>query len=951
MDRGLTVALATAMARGDEGIDLPLAVPSPPGSGTFDLQLGLVQTPVRVLRFSGREAVSRLFSFDVTFATAMEPALLEPLVLGAPATFVMQLTNRPPRVVQGIVARLRAEGPVHELSSPPGAVFTVRIVPKMWLLKRRQSSRIFQDIPMNGIVDAILSEAGIPRRWSLSRPVARRSYCVQHQETDFAFVTRILAEEGVFFYFEPPPALPDLPAALDPLQALETVVFADHPQAYGAIGSSPLPAPPSLAIDDLPSVPFCPRTGTLRPTDEHVFRFARERLVRPKAVHLRDYDFRHPTLILTARARLATSVSPGDTPPPASDGEARDTAAPLLDVGALEIYEHHGEYEEPEVATARAGVVLKQYRVRARTAAGASTSRRLSPGFCFRLEGHPEPSFDRAYVVTSVAHEGSIPERSVRAEGAPIAAVYENEFECAPSDVAFRPRRPRRKLQQVLESAVVVGPPGEEIYTDEYGRIKVQFHWDREGQHDARSSCWIRVAHPWAGAAWGFQFIPRVGMEVLVSFLGGDEDRPIIVGAAYNHTHPTPFRLPHQKTRSGLRTQSTPNGHGFNELSFDDAAGQGIVFLQAQKDLEERILHDRLENVGHDQRVEVGNLQIENVHGERHDAVHGNESRSVGGLQTSHVGGNQRTTVIGRQTVTVSGGVVQAVNGFTFSNQGSHHATVEGFESHTVGTAEAETGLGVMVYGTADYDATEGITLRSEKNVTLVVGDSSITLSKDAIRIESKKIIAKASDTLTLFGNGPVLELAKEATLLGDKVHVISKGASVEMDDQTLQAGAKNGVDLACDPQQKSVTDDNPQAQTKPFKWTMLDLLRQPLKNKNYTLVTQGFRTKGTTDGSGVIELEVPATASSAQLTVWPDRYPTGPRIHYSVRLGDIPAATSPVGAQLRLKNLGYYAGPETDDITPDFAAALATFQRDHQLPGTGELDGPTQSKLGEVHG
>ena len=577
---------------------------------------------------------------------------------------------------------------------------------------------------------------------------------------------------------------------------------------------------------------------------------------------------------------------------------------------------------------------------------GKSTSRRLSAGYRFSLEEHSIASYDGDYVVTKVLHRGVIPEGS----STPVERVYSNAFVCTPSTLPFRPKAPRHNLQQVLESAIVVGPVGEEIFTDEYGRIKVQFHWDREGKRNGHSSCWLRVAHDWSGAAWGFQFIPRIGMEVLVSFLGGDEDRPVVVGCVYNKTHPVPFQLPQQKTRSGIRTQSTPGGNGFNELSFEDSAGNELVNLHAQKDHIERVGNDQTLYIAHNQTVNVGNVKVETVKGGSDVSVGGDASRSVDGSHVETVGKDQRVIVKGTRSDQVMGPLIETVNGASIVNKASRFETVEGYASLNVGVEGKETAYGVTIYGAEVHDVTQTITLRADKGITFKCGDTSLSLTPDGIKMETKKLSGKAKESVTLTGNGPVLQLTKEANVMADTINLYSKGGVLQLDKDTAQMNAPQ-VNVGVDPPSvPPPTEDGTPPKTKPFKWKMMDPNLEPYKNKTYTLVTQGFKTKGTTDGSGTIDQQIPDDAFLVQIMLWTDDYPTGETRSFTFRLVDLPASTSVYGAQLRLKNLGYYQGAEGDVATPDFKTAVMQFQLDHALDPTGELDGKTSGKLDEIH-
>lgn len=447
-------------------------------AGPFRIEAPSYDGALQVLRFRGRESVSHPFRFaiHVGAAQANGPAL-ERGLLGQAATLSID-TARGTRTVCGIVAGVQSE---HRLAD--GHAFRLMLVPRLWLLGRRKTSRIFQCKTVPEIVDAVLGTS-VPHRWRLAATYAERTYCVQYQETDLHFVQRILAEEGIFYVFEHGKE--------------ETMVLADGAQAYQPIdGDKRLVYRHGLAGNGAVGM------------DVQVGRFVQQRRIRPGAVLTRDYDFRRPLLDLRAEAGNQPAGRPG-----ASDGDLLP-----MESQDLRIYAHHGEDDRPDVDTRAARVLWEQIRKDARMAAGTSAQPGLSPGRTFELEEHDLDSLNRDYVVARVEHEGRLAHTARQGR-----RTYSNTFECAPADVVLRPRRPRHTLQQVMETAQVVGPEGEEIYTDEHGRVKVQFPWDLDAKKNEHSSCWVRVAQTWAGAGWGSQFIPRVGMEVVVTFLGGDTD-------------------------------------------------------------------------------------------------------------------------------------------------------------------------------------------------------------------------------------------------------------------------------------------------------------------------------------------------------------------------------------------------------------------------------------------
>ena len=909
----------------------------------FDLWIGpLSARESTVVSFRGCEAVNDLYRFDIVFQTDVDVLSFEPTLLGAPVTLVMHVQeDDAPRAVSGVVSRLGGDGALDQGKRG----FRLRLVPRLWLLSRRKTTRIFQDLSLMEIISSVLDQHAVPRIWNLSKTYSRRAYSVQYRETDYDFIARLCAEAGIFYYFLGPQApLADLDTPAEGL--VERVVFCDGAQHYPAIAGGAFDPAAGSAVGTVlpvPSLLFRPGDAALTGA-ESVHEFIYRRTLRAQSVALRDYDYQRPLLDLAASIELdehATVL--------ARKGTELLAAAPAAVPGNLEVYEHHGDYGENDVSNDQADIQLEQHRARAMLARGKSSCRRLAAGHRFRLEGSPQSGVDGEYAVVRLRHEGSEAVMGGGRGGAAGERRYQNRFECVPASIAYRPARPARDLSQVLESAVVTGPAGQEIFTDKLGRIKVQFHWDREGAENEHSSCWMRVMQPWAGTSWGFQFIPRIGMEVLVSFLGGDEDRPVVMGSVYNATHPPAFPLPLSQTQSGIRTQ-TVGGQGANELSFEDVAGGELVLLKAQRDLQEQALRDHGVRVGADQTVQVAGSQSVQVGGERHDSVGGVETRSVGGAQFLAIEGEQQIRVGGRKTEIITDSLTTRSHGVSHHNAGHHSETVEGYATTTVGGDERPTGLSVTVYGNESHDVTESLTLRSEKRILLQCGNSSITLMPSAIRIDAKVIVLKAEEKLVLLGDGPGIELAKEVDILADTIKLFSRGGSLELDSEAAHVDGPL-VKLNCGAgDEPEIEDDAAKPKTKTFRWRFLDTERRPYKDKTYRLITQGFKCKGTTDSDGVIEREIPEEAFSAQLTLWTEDFPEGERLSYHIQLGDLAPASSVYGAQTRLKNLGYYLGPESDEMSPELASALLRFQQDNGLSITGELDGETTDKIEEVH-
>jgi type VI secretion system secreted protein VgrG len=571
----------------------------------FELSFGGgVASGARVVSFTGKEQLSRPFRFDVTVAVSSQDAgRFAADVLGAAGVLTMS-AEATPRHVRGFVSRVALAAVDLEKHV---SWFVVRLVPKLWTLGMRKTSRIFQDKSVPEIVTDVLGGAGVAHQWRIARTYGKRPYSVQYQETDLDYVARLLAEEGIFYFFEDS-------GEDGGSEASEVVVLADLAAHYPAIQGEA-------------RLPFAPPFGLMSHGDGVEAFSAREK-IRSGATRVKHFDFRRPDTDLSSSSAAAPR--------------------PRFDEGALEVYEYDFAAEDDSVVASGASRRLEQLRVRSAVGAGRSRCLRVAAGRRFTLEGHPEDALNREYVVVKMTHQGRQPEETFGLPaGAPVE-VYKNDFECLPASVAARPPRRPRRMQQVLETATVVGPEGEEIHTDEHGRIKVAFHWDRRGRRDEHSSCWIRCMQTWAGASWGFQFIPRVGMEVLVTFMGGDVDQPMVIGCAHNGTHPPPFPLPASKTKSGIRTRSTPGGEGSNELSFEDAAGKEQIYVHAQRDLEEVVENDHRRLVRANEEILVQGTR-ESIVGEDHyRTVRGNEVVTIEKDLILHVVGRQRIVIEGR---------------------------------------------------------------------------------------------------------------------------------------------------------------------------------------------------------------------------------------------------------------------------------------------------------------
>lgn len=791
-------------------------------AASIELWIGGIGGPaLRVLTFSGTEELSALFRFEVTFASALEQEGIgadvvsavqgltqlevDLLLVGRPALLSIRTSGRVPRTVQGIVTHLERLGPVGHVAGRSFHGYRAVIEPKMSLAKLRTNTRIFQDATARTIVDQVLREHGVATSWPEGAAVPGREYCVQYQETDYAFVTRLVAEIGFYFYFEPSDAV--LATAFGEAAASiagsaaatvaglasgfaaavgtpERVVFCARPQSYPPIHHESILANLIQRVTDAsgvasalgdtagdlfrsvtaPALKFRPDAG-MSEAHSHVRAFSIFRRLTTESVAMRDFDFARPLHEL--RARVEAPV------PPSTDGSQ---AVAIGDREKLESYVPYGDYLEPEVSNHEARYHLDELRARAREAMGTSSCQALAPGHRFKLEDHPDGAFNHDYVITKIEHEGHVPEWAEalsrhRSHGEGEVRVYENKFECAPASVAIRSEKPPHRVLNVVETAIVVGPEEHEIHTDRFGRVKVRFHWDRREDPHEHNSCWLRVMQAWAGAGWGHQFLPRVGMEVAVAFLAGDPDKPVVLGSLYNGVNPPAFGLPGSATKSGIRTQSTPRADGHNELSFEDAAGDEEIYLHAQR--------DHREHVRRNQNTEVRGDRREEVHGERRVAVHGDAESSVGGQFTLNVQGHARselqggssTNVLGNRESNVSGRErVRVVRTADVHVHEDVTMRTEGCATIIVGEREAQRSFTVFTEGLVTVDGSCGVVVRSSSEVVVRSGRSSIRVCDDGIFLRGPVVRIDSEEAQAVFSDSIALSTANMAQITGEQV-------------------------------------------------------------------------------------------------------------------------------------------------------------------------------------
>ena len=562
--------------------------------------------------FDGEEGISRLFCFSLDLFAENGAVIAFDKLLGQKVTVTFVLPEDKERHFNGIIRRISRSSRGEEFTG-----YHAEMVPQFWLLTKRQQSRIFQKMTVPNILKKVLES--IDTAFEIQGSYPQRDFCVQYRETDYAFACRLMEEEGIYYFFK---------HTADG----HKMVVADTPQSH-----------PELPFD--PDIIYEEVTGENR-EDMRITRWEKEQELRSGKSTLWDHTFHLPHRHLEAKQPTQDSVPAG----------RESHKLKLGPNDPLEIYDWPGGYakrfdsESGHEAEGKrtVGIRMQQEEYPALVIHGKSDCRHLNPGFKFTLERHF--SDNGVYVLTWLRH-GAMQGEMFRSSHEPGELKYQNEFNCIPLALPFRPPMVTpRPMVQGTQTAVVVGPGGEEIYTDEFGRVKVQFHWDREGKNDADSSCWVRVGWNWAGKNWGAISIPRIGQEVVVDFLEGDPDRPIIVGSVYNPDQMPPYKLPDNMTVSTLKSRSSKGGgaSNFNEIRMEDKKGKEQLFIHAEKNMDLRVKEEYREWVGKNRHIVVKEGRKESVGkdaevqvtGNVKEKIDGNFSLTVGGKSNEKIGTN-----------------------------------------------------------------------------------------------------------------------------------------------------------------------------------------------------------------------------------------------------------------------------------------------------------------------
>lgn len=668
------------------------------------------------------EQLGRLFQFDLDLLSS-DPEIKLQDIVGQNVTVRYLRPDGGNRYFNGFVNQFSQAGTHGNLF-----VYRATLRPWFWFLTRTADCRIFQNKTVPDIIKEVFRNKGFSDfEDTLSGSYREWENCVQYRETDFNFVSRLMEQEGIYYYFTHE-------------DGKHTLVLSDSVSSHETVSG-------------YEEVPFYPPEESGHLEHDHISDWSLNQIIQPGVYALNDYDFKKP------RANL----------------EVKSSKQREHDQADFEIYDYPGEYKESRDGETYARTRLEELQTQYEEVQGQGNVAGLMTGCIFELTYNPREDQNREYLVTAANYSlGPQEYESGFAEG---SALFSCSFTAIDKTQAFRaPRTTPKPTVQGPQTATVVGKAGEEIWTDKYGRVKVQFHWDRYGQANENSSCWVRVSHPWAGKNWGAVAIPRIGQEVVVSFKEGDPDQPIITGSVYNDDNMPPYDLPTNATQSGVKSRSSKQGtaDNFNEFRFEDKKGSEEVYLHAEKDQNNVVENNKTISVGNDKSETITNNKTIKVGVNHTENIGGNMELKIAGSQDIAITGNKKETIGGPKEVSTGGPRTEknwsVVSKFTMGltdetyvgakNTNNLAITNENFvgvkvSNQLAATFETYAGFKSSLVAAAQVSKTAGPNLseaavneiKGKAGVKIHCGGSSISIKPGSITINSPKIILEGGTT------------------------------------------------------------------------------------------------------------------------------------------------------------------------------------------------------------
>ncbi|MDN7887560.1 type VI secretion system tip protein TssI/VgrG [Burkholderia cepacia] len=707
----------------------------------------------------GSDELGRLFEFRIE-ALADSHSLSLKDMLGKPVTVRIEQQDLSTRYLNGIVARASLAG--RRAERYYGYELIVR--PWLWLATRRSDCRIFQNKTVPEIVQEVLSTYGFPIESHLAETYVPRDYCVQYNETDAAFVSRLMEFEGIYFWFRH-------------AEDTHTLMLGDAMSSH-------------TALPGYETIPYIARDRTAIADEERIDGWLPAQGVSVGRHQTTDYDYTKPRADLSSQ-----KVDPR--------GHDHDSFAS---------FEWPGGYRDDAPGAHYSRVRLEEQQAEHERASADTDVRGVAPGYLFTLERCPRADQNREYLIVRCQYR--FQENVYASDQGAEAVVHQTMMLVQPSSLPYRsPRDTPRPRTNGPQTATVVGPPGEEIWTDQYGRVKLQFRWDRYGQSNQDSSCWVRVSSPWAGGGFGGVQIPRVGDEVVVDFLNGDPDEPIVTGRVYNGEKMPPWGLPGSATQSGLLSRSSPGGttEHANAFRFEDKKGAEQLWMHAERNFDAETELDHSLSVGNNHTHTVGNDETMQVKNNRQRSVGQNETVNIGQNRVAQIGANETHGVVGNRTRTVG-------QNETVTIAANRDATIGGAHTETVAKAKTETigeaktlNVGQM-YQTTSQDMktlvasahTEEIGTRTSTianaHTHTVGGEHTVNVGANHTTNVQHQVLVNAGDQLALVCGMSSIVMKSDGTIMIQGVNVASTGTnthSVNGKTVTSSATAEHTVEGA----------------------------------------------------------------------------------------------------------------------------------------------------------
>lgn len=681
----------------------------------------------------GREVFSEPFEFR--FALLSENGNLSyDKILGNAVTLSVGKNGAADRYFNGIVTEFAYVGTSDRMFR-----YTATLRPWLWLLTKDQNSVIYQNMSVPDIILGAFRDAGFSDfKNALKGTYPKLEYCVQYRESTFNFASRLMEQAGIYYFFTHD-------------QSKHTLVLADSVSAHSDAGKVPYRMPGTAGAED----------------EGFIDAWCVEHVIQSGQVTLNAFDFERPRANLEVRARGSSQYPHGNA----------------------EVYDYPGLYTQTDDGQSYARTRLESYEAQLGTVSGHGNAVPLAVGEIFTLNGHPRSGQDQGHLLTGASYEM---ENNIAATGTNAGSPrYEYRFVAIEKKVTFRaPLRTPKPVVRGPQTALVVGKSGEEIWTDKYGRINVQFHWDRKGQNDEKSSCWIRVAQPWAGTQFGAVMLPRIGQEVIVDFLEGDPDRPIVTGRVYNASNMPPYTLPDNATQSGIKSNSSKGGGGFNEIRLEDKKGSEEIFINAQKDMNLVVLNNQTEKIDADQKVTIGKSRTTEIGTDRTEKVKNNDSLEVSadrsikvsGNNTVKIDGNGETTISGNNTVKISGDNSLKADGDNETTIGGDNTEkVSGKEAIKISGARTLEITGASTHksdGSITIQAGDSITIKATKEITLSCGSNKISLSSSGVSITGMKVTVTGTTGVTVKSDTQMQIQGLQTTVKGTMLTLQGEGTA-----------------------------------------------------------------------------------------------------------------------------------------------------------------------------